>query len=243
MSRLLQQSIDTAAHWAKTMPREAARLAHRARLYTLASATLSLTTALLAWPLIAGIPPLYAQTLISTLSALAALTLAAPHVTGLHDRATEAIKLCSAYTAIHQDLLHTQSQLTTGTDTNTAHATDALHRYQLIQQRRHTLTNPGTTPHNTALPALPVLPQCREADPAESQMVLMGGNVITAAPGEEPLASREGAVWSRRASGSQQRIKRLTAGAGRASGILGRLRPADRGEWRTVEPTGSRPSV
>ncbi|WP_230396520.1 hypothetical protein [Streptomyces blattellae] len=88
-------------------------LLHRARLYHIAAAALSVIAGLAAWPLIADGSRLTAQVVLSALSCLAALTIAAPYATGLHDRAEESIKLCGTYGAIYGELLRAQSQLGT----------------------------------------------------------------------------------------------------------------------------------
>ncbi|MFF0448649.1 hypothetical protein ACFYT4_19920 [Streptomyces sp. NPDC004609] len=139
MSRLLEQSIESAGYWAKRMPREAAHLVQKVRLYTLASAVISLTTGLLAWPVIAESSQLSAQVLVSALSGLAVFTVVAPHASGLSDRADESIKLCSAYSAVYRDLLDAEDRLAAGSATGPSHAADIIRRFQHIQERKDAL--------------------------------------------------------------------------------------------------------
>ncbi|WP_330305406.1 MULTISPECIES: hypothetical protein [unclassified Streptomyces] len=155
MSRLLEQSIENAGYWAKRMPREAAHLAQKVRLYTLASAVLSLTAGLLAWPVIAESSQLSAQVLVSALASLAAFTIIAPHAGGLSDRADESIKLCSAYSAIYHDLLDAKYRLATGSMTDASHAADIICRFQHIQERKDALALPVGKGHAVSGPAHP----------------------------------------------------------------------------------------
>lgn len=78
LSQRLEESIENSGYWARRMPREAARLVRKVRLYALAAAVLSLITGLLVWPVIAESSQLTAQVIISVLSGLAALTIFAP---------------------------------------------------------------------------------------------------------------------------------------------------------------------
>jgi len=155
MSRLLEQSIDNAGYWAKRMPREAAHLARKVRLYTLTSAVLSLTTGFIAWPIIAESSQLSAQVLVSALSSLAAFTIIAPHASGLSDRADESIKLCSAYSAIYRDLLDAKHRLAAGSMTDLSHAADIICRFQHIQERKGALALPAAHGHAVGAPAHP----------------------------------------------------------------------------------------
>lgn len=153
MSRLLEQSIEHAGYWAKRMPREAAHLVQKVRLYTLGSAVLSLTAGILAWPVIAESSQLGAQVLVSALAGLAAFTIIAPHASGLSDRADESIKLCSAYSAIYRDLLDTKDRLAHGSMTDPSHAADIIRRFQHIQERKDALGLPAGNGHTVSGPA------------------------------------------------------------------------------------------
>lgn len=111
--RQLDGSAVRARYWVKRTPREAIRLLHRARQYNIAAAALSIITGLLAWPIIADGSRLTAQIVVSTLSCLAAVAIAAPYATGLHDRVEESIKLCGMYGALYGELLRAQGHLGT----------------------------------------------------------------------------------------------------------------------------------
>ncbi|WP_328436268.1 hypothetical protein OHA71_49075 [Streptomyces sp. NBC_00444] len=125
--RRLDDSAAGARYWVKRTPREAVHLLHRARVFHIAAAALSIITGLLAWPVIADGSRLTAQIVVSTLSCLAAVAIAAPYATGLHDRAEESIELCGSYGALYGELLRAQSQLGT-------HATAQPRVTELIQQ-------------------------------------------------------------------------------------------------------------
>ncbi|MFF2380421.1 MULTISPECIES: hypothetical protein [unclassified Streptomyces] len=142
MLRLLEESAEEAGHWAGRMPREAAGLVRRVRIYTLASAGLSLTAGLLVWPAIAESSQFGAQVVVSALSGFAALVIVAPHASGLSDRADEAIKLCSAYSAVYRDLLAAKSRLESGSTADFSHAADIFRRFQHIQERKDALGLP-----------------------------------------------------------------------------------------------------
>ncbi|MFE2138299.1 hypothetical protein ACFW9X_34855 [Streptomyces sp. NPDC059466] len=139
MLRLLEESAEDAGYWAGRMPREAARLVRRVRIYTLASAGLSLTAGLLVWPAIAESSQFGAQVVVSALSGFAALVIVAPHASGLSDRADEAIKLCSAYSAVYGDLLEAKSRLDSGSTADFSHAAEIFRRFQHIQERKDSL--------------------------------------------------------------------------------------------------------
>lgn len=111
--RQLDGRAARARYWVKRTPREAVHLLHRTRLYNIAAAALSITTGLLAWPVIADGSHLTAQVMVSTLSCLITATIAAPYATGLHDRAEESIKLCGEYGTIYGELLRAKNQLGT----------------------------------------------------------------------------------------------------------------------------------
>ncbi|WP_393074375.1 hypothetical protein [Streptomyces sp. LN704] len=112
-------------------------------MYTLASAGLSLTAGLLVWPAIAESSQFGAQVVVSALSGFAALVIVAPHASGLSDRADEAIKLCSAYSAVYGDLLAAKSRLDSGSTADFSHAAEIFRRFQHIQERKDALALPA----------------------------------------------------------------------------------------------------
>ncbi|MDX2700509.1 hypothetical protein PV416_39005 [Streptomyces ipomoeae] len=111
---------------------------HRARLYHIAAAALSVITGLVAWPVIADGSRLTAQVVISTLSCLAAAAIAAPYVMGLHDRAEESIRLCGAYGAIYGELLRARGQLRTQAITQ-PRVTEVIQQFDDITTRKDAL--------------------------------------------------------------------------------------------------------
>ncbi|MGW3660488.1 hypothetical protein ACWD6R_34720 [Streptomyces sp. NPDC005151] len=137
--RRLEESIESAGYWAKRMPREAARLVHKVRLYTLAAAVLSLVTGLLAWPVIGGSSRLTAQVFVSVLSGLAALVIVVPHATGLSDRGDESIRLCSTYGVVYRELLEARGRLAAGSLDDPSHVADIIRQFEHIQERRDAL--------------------------------------------------------------------------------------------------------
>ncbi|MFE5136246.1 hypothetical protein ACFRDV_01020 [Streptomyces fagopyri] len=143
MLRLLEESAEDAGYWAGRMPREAAGLVRKVRMYTLASAGLSLTAGLLVWPAIAESSQFGAQVVVSALSGFAALVIVAPHASGLSDRADEAIKLCSAYSAVYGDLLAAKCRLDSGSTADFSHAAEIFRRFQHIQERKDALGLPA----------------------------------------------------------------------------------------------------
>lgn len=147
MSQRLEESIESAGYWANRMPREAARLVQKVRLYTSTAAALSLITGLLAWPVIGESSRLTAQVLISVLSGLAALTIVAPHAIGLSDRGDESIKLCSTYGAMYRELLETKEQLATGSLKDPSQVADIICQFERIQERRDALALPAGEKH------------------------------------------------------------------------------------------------
>ncbi|OAH11131.1 hypothetical protein [Streptomyces jeddahensis] len=143
MSRRLEQSIEGAGYWVKRMPREAVHLVQRFRLYNVAAAAISLFTGLLAWPLIAQTSQFTAQVVLSTLSGLAALTIAVPHAVGLSDRTEETIKLCGTYGRIYGELLQAKQRLTAGAADHSTHAADLIRQYEDVTGRKDALALPG----------------------------------------------------------------------------------------------------
>ncbi|WP_461072760.1 hypothetical protein [Streptomyces pseudoechinosporeus] len=138
MLRRLDGSAARARYWVKRTPREAIHLLHRARLYNIAAAALSIITGLLAWPVIADGSRLTAQVVVSTLSCLAAVTIAAPYATGLHDRAEESIKVCGEYGAIYGELLRAQGRLGTQPTTQ-PRVTELIQQFDDVTTRKDAL--------------------------------------------------------------------------------------------------------
>jgi hypothetical protein len=136
LSRRLGESIESVGYWVQRMPREAAHLAHKSRVYTIAAAVLSLFTGFLAWPVIAESSPLTAQVLVSSLSFLAAFTVAAPHVLGLSDRGDESIKLCGTYAAMYRELLDVRDKITAGSMKDPSRVADLIRQFERIQKRK-----------------------------------------------------------------------------------------------------------
>ncbi|MFE5190257.1 hypothetical protein [Streptomyces sp. NPDC056628] len=115
--RRLDSSVTRARYWVTRTPREAVRLLRRVRLYNIAAAVLTTITGLLAWPLVDEGSRLTAQIVLSTLSCLAAVAVAVPYATGLHDRVEASIKLCGMYGALYGELLRARSQVGTSPTT------------------------------------------------------------------------------------------------------------------------------
>ncbi|MGW3635624.1 hypothetical protein ACWD7F_36840 [Streptomyces sp. NPDC005122] len=185
MLRLLEESAEDAGYWAGRMPREAARLVRKVRIYTLASAGLSLTAGLLVWPAIAESSQFGAQVVVSALSGFAALVIVAPHASGLSDRADESIKLCSAYSAVYGDLLAAKSRLDSGSTADFSHAAEIFRRFQHIQERKDALALPagnGRWAGAVALvtgngrPARIISGTARKAEPPLTPYVLESGS-------------------------------------------------------------------
>lgn len=147
LSQRLEESIENSGYWARRMPREAARLVRKVRLYALAAAVLSLITGLLVWPVIAESSQLTAQVIISVLSGLAALTIFAPHAAGLSDRGDESIKLGSTYGAMHRELLEAKHRLATGSIKDPDQVADIIRQFEHIQKRRDALALPADEGH------------------------------------------------------------------------------------------------
>ncbi len=172
LARRLDACIDDAAYWSKRMPREVTSLVQRARRFSIASGALSFSTGLLAWPLVAESSSLTAQTVISGLSALAALAITAPYASGLSDRGDESIDLCRAYGVAHRDLLDAKARMAGGSRRASAQAAEVIDRFACIQERREALRLPGL-PVREELSSVggeheqlgPGLPPSHEAEP------------------------------------------------------------------------------
>ncbi|MFA3838264.1 hypothetical protein [Streptomyces aureus] len=139
LSQRLEETIESSEYWARRMPREAVRLARKERLYGVAAGGVSLLTGLLAWPLVAESSMLTAQVLISGLSGLAALAIAAPYVSGLSDRGEDSIKLGSAYGEMHRELLRGREQIAEAFEKNTSQLPGFCQQFDYIEERRDSL--------------------------------------------------------------------------------------------------------
>ncbi|MFC9498485.1 hypothetical protein [Streptomyces sp. NPDC056982] len=139
LSQRLEETIESSEYWARRMPREAVRLVRKERLYGVAAGGVSLLTGLLAWPLVAESSMLTAQVLISGLSGLAALAIAAPYVSGLSDRGEDSIKLGSAYGEMHRELLRGREQIAEAFEKNTSQLPGFCQQFDYIEERRDSL--------------------------------------------------------------------------------------------------------
>ncbi|WP_409470824.1 hypothetical protein [Streptomyces sp. HC307] len=136
LSRRLEQSIGGAGYWATRMPREAVRLTQQVQLRNVVATAIIFSTGLMAWPLISHASPLTAQVVLSALSGVSALAIAAPHVTGLSDRTEEAIKLCGSYATIHGELLRAQQRLSEGSAEHKTHVAELIRQYENVMARK-----------------------------------------------------------------------------------------------------------
>ncbi|MET7538660.1 hypothetical protein [Streptomyces sp. NPDC005507] len=139
LSQRLEETIESTEYWARRMPREAVRLVRKERLYGVAAGGVSLLTGLLAWPLVAESSMLTAQVLISGLSGLAALAIAAPYVSGLSDRGEDSIKLGSAYGEMHRELLRGREQIAERFEKNSSQLPGFCQQFDYIEERRDSL--------------------------------------------------------------------------------------------------------
>ncbi|MFC9533638.1 hypothetical protein [Streptomyces sp. NPDC056975] len=139
LSQRIEETIESSEYWARRMPREAVRLVRKERLYGVAAGGVSLLTGLLAWPLVAESSMLTAQVLISGLSGLAALAIAAPYVSGLSDRGEDSIKLGSAYGEMHRELLRGREQIAEAFEKNTSQLPGFCQQFDYIEERRDSL--------------------------------------------------------------------------------------------------------
>ncbi|WP_405652563.1 hypothetical protein OG581_20665 [Streptomyces sp. NBC_01386] len=139
LSQRLEETIESSEYWARRMPREAVRLVRKERLYGVAAGGVSLLTGLLAWPLVAESSMLTAQVLISGLSGLAALAIAAPYVSGLSDRGEDSIKLGSAYGEMHRELLRGREQIAEAFEKDTSQLPGFCKQFDYIEERRDSL--------------------------------------------------------------------------------------------------------
>lgn len=139
LSQRLEETIESSEYWARRMPREAVRLVRKERLYGVAAGGVSLLTGLLAWPLVAESSMLTAQVLISGLSGLAALAIAAPYVSGLSDRGEDSIKLGSAYGEMHRELLRGREQIAEAFEKDTSQLPGFCQQFDYIEERRDSL--------------------------------------------------------------------------------------------------------
>ncbi|MFF1684870.1 MULTISPECIES: hypothetical protein [unclassified Streptomyces] len=139
VSQRLEETIDSSEYWARRMPREAVRLVRKERLYGVAAGGVSLLTGLLAWPLLAESSMLTAQVLISGMSGLAALAIAAPYASGLTDRGEDSIKLGSAYGEMHRELVRGKEQIVEGFETNKSQLSGFYQQFDYIEEHRDSL--------------------------------------------------------------------------------------------------------
>jgi hypothetical protein len=139
ISQRLEETIESSEYWARRMPREAVRLVRKERLYGVAAGGVSLLTGLLAWPLVAESSMLTAQVLISGLSGLAALAIAAPYASGLSDRGEDSIKLGSAYGEMHRELMRGRERIYEGFENNTPQLPGFYQQFDYIEERRESL--------------------------------------------------------------------------------------------------------
>ncbi|WP_329573494.1 hypothetical protein [Streptomyces sp. NBC_01361] len=139
ISQRLEETIESSEYWARRMPREAVRLVRKERLYGVAAGGVSLLTGLLAWPVVAESSVLTAQVLISGLSGLAALAIAAPYASGLTDRGEDSVKLGSAYGEMHRELLRGREQIAAGSAETTSQLPGIYQQFDYIEERRDSL--------------------------------------------------------------------------------------------------------
>ncbi|MET7512566.1 hypothetical protein ABZS88_03640 [Streptomyces sp. NPDC005480] len=139
ISQRLEETIESSEYWARRMPREAVRLVRKERLYGVAAGGVSLLTGLLAWPVVAESSVLTAQVLISGLSGLAALAVAAPFASGLSDRGEDSVKLGSAYGEMHRELLRGREQIAAGSVDATSQLSGFYQQFDYIEERRDSL--------------------------------------------------------------------------------------------------------
>ncbi|MFD3480781.1 hypothetical protein [Streptomyces sp. NPDC058695] len=139
ISQRLEETIESSEYWARRMPREAVRLVRKERLYGVAAGGVSLLTGLLAWPVVAESSALTAQVLISGLSGLAALVIAAPYASGLTDRGEDSVKLGSAYGEMHRELLRGREQIAAGSAETTSQLPGFYQQFDYIEERRDSL--------------------------------------------------------------------------------------------------------
>lgn len=169
ISKRLDASIEEAEHWAKRMPREAASLVGRARTYSVAAGGISFFVGLLAWPLSAQSPSLTAQVVISGLSGMAALAIAAPYASGLSDHVDESLDLCRAYGVMHRELLDAKAQLVGGSRRDLSRVADVLSDFECIQERRDALpVSAGGSGRGRVDVASPEQPEQRQRESATS---------------------------------------------------------------------------
>jgi hypothetical protein len=139
ISKKLEETIESTEYWAKRMPREAVRLVRKERLFGIAAGGLSLFTGFLVWPVVADSSALTVQILVSGLSGLAALAIAAPYASGLSDRGEDSIKLGSTYGAMHRELLRAREQVAAGSVTSSSQLSPFYGQLDYIEERRDSL--------------------------------------------------------------------------------------------------------
>ncbi|MFD7283938.1 hypothetical protein ACFV80_44895 [Streptomyces sp. NPDC059862] len=125
------------------------------QLRNVVAAAVIFSTGLMAWPLISHAPPLTAQVVLSVLTGVSALAIAAPHVTGLSERTEETIKLCGSYATIHGELLRAQQQLTEGSAEHTTHVAELIRQYENVTARKDAALPPPARRNRTPHPPRP----------------------------------------------------------------------------------------
>lgn len=146
ISRRLEETIESTEYWAKRMPREAVRALHKERLFGIASGGISLLTGLLVWPAFADSSALAVPALVSGLSGLAALTVAAPYISGLSDRSEDSIKLGGAYGAINRELLRAREAGVAESMKNASQLSEIFGQFDCVEERRDFLGIPVRPP-------------------------------------------------------------------------------------------------
>ncbi|MCX5081549.1 hypothetical protein ACFC18_40415 [Streptomyces sp. NPDC056121] len=187
ISQRLEETIESSEYWARRMPREAVRLVRKERLYGVAAGGVSLLTGLLAWPLVAESSMLTAQVLISGLSGLAALAVAAPYASGLSDRGEDSIKLGSAYGEMHRELLRDREQIVEGLEKNASHLSGFYQQFDYIEERRDSL---GIRSRPSRLSASGVPPAGEFAGREQAVPIAPGRCSRSSAPAEPVSSAR-----------------------------------------------------
>ncbi|MFC9610957.1 hypothetical protein [Streptomyces sp. NPDC056938] len=179
LSQRLEETIESSEYWARRMPREAVRLVRKERLYGVAAGGVSLLTGLLAWPLVAESSMLTAQVLISGLSGLAALAIAAPYVSGLSDRGEDSIKLGSAYGEMHRELLRGREQIAEAFEKNTSQLPGFCQQFDYIEERRDSL-GIRPVPSRVSASGVPLAGEFGRRE--QAVQIAPGGNSRSSAP-------------------------------------------------------------
>ncbi|WP_329614443.1 hypothetical protein OG244_15760 [Streptomyces brevispora] len=190
ISKRLEETIESAEYWARRMPREAVRLVRKERLYGIVAGGISLSTGFLVWPMVAGSSALTVQVLVSGLSGLAALAIAAPYASGLSDRGEDAIKLGGVYGAAHRELTYARERGGVGSAKNASQLSEVLQQFDFIEERRDSLGIPAR-PRMVSMSdlamiqgveeregAIPIEPRKRPRKPASAVAAESGRTVV-----------------------------------------------------------------